>query len=225
MTARSAASFAAQARAALAPLADPVKAAGMRAYMKGQFAFLGVQTPQRRQAVRALIGEFTGDPLAAAGELWAEPEREFQYVACDLLSRQAGALSAADVDGLLDLVSAKSWWDTVDALAQTIGTLVRRHPELVARMDRLIDDADLWRRRVALLHQLGAKAETDRARLFDYCLRRAGEREFFIRKAIGWALRDYAWHDPQAVRRFLDRHGDTLSPLSRREAAKNLDRI
>jgi 3-methyladenine DNA glycosylase AlkD len=89
-------------------------------------------------------------------------------------------------------------------------------------MDELIDAPNLWYRRVALLHQLGAKSDTDTQRLFDYCLRRADENEFFIRKAVGWALRDYAWHAPGAVRLFLAHHGTRFSPLSLREAAKNL---
>lgn len=209
-------------RAALAPLADPGKAAGMAAYMKGRFAFLGVQTPARRRATRAAIRGFAGEPLAAAGRLWAAPEREFQYVACDLLGQHAPRLSGAALDGLLNLVSAKSWWDTVDALAHVIGGLVRRERSLVVRIDQLLAARDFWRRRVALLHQLGWGADTDRARLFGYCLRLAGEKEFFIRKAIGWALRDYAWHDPAAVQAFLARHGAELSPLSRRQAEKNL---
>jgi 3-methyladenine DNA glycosylase AlkD len=214
--------FAQQVRAVLAPLAEPEKAAGMRAYMKDQFAFLGVQTPQRRQATRTLIRDFHGDPLPAARALWLELEREFQYVACDLLTQHADDLPAEALEDLLELVSTKSWWDTVDALAHTVGALVQRFPALVERMDQLIDDPDLWRRRIALLHQLGAKSDVDTRRLFDYCLRRADEKEFFIRKAIGWALRDYAWHDPAEVRRFLDRHGARLSALSVREAAKNL---
>ncbi len=211
-----------QVRAALAPLADADKASGMRAYMKDRFPFLGVQTPQRRQATRALIREYDDDPLAAAKALWAEPEREFQYVACDLLGHRAGSLPAGVLADLLALVSDKAWWDTVDALAHTVGDLVRRFPPLVKRMDELIDDPDLWRRRIALLHQLGWKDATDEDRLFRYCLRRADETEFFIRKAIGWALRDYAWHAPVSVRRFLDHHGTKLSSLSLREAAKNL---
>jgi 3-methyladenine DNA glycosylase AlkD len=215
--------FAQQVRAALAPLANPTKAAGMGAYMKDKFAFLGIPTPQRRQATRMLMRDFGGDPLPAAKALWLEPEREYQYVACDLMAQRADDLPAEALEDLLALVSTKSWWDTVDALAHTVGALVRRFPVLIGRMDRLIDDPDLWRRRVALLHQLGAKGETDTGRLFDYCLRRADEKEFFIRKAIGWALRDYAWHDPAATRRFLDQHGSRLSPLSVREAAKNLE--
>ena len=217
--------FTQQVRAALTPLADPAKRNGMTAYMKGKFAFLGVQTPARRQATRAAIRACTEPPLVAAQQLWALPEREYQYVACDLLAHWAPRLSGDTLDELLALVSTKSWWDTVDTLAHVVGSLVQREPSLVARMDPLIDDPDLWRRRVALLHQLGWKADTDSQRLFAYCRRRAAEKEFFIRKAIGWALRDYAWHDPEAVRGFLDRHGAELSPLSRREAMKNLDRL
>jgi len=214
--------FVREVRNVLLPLADAGKAAGMAAYMKQRFAFLGVQTPARRKAVAVLVRGFEGDPLAAAKALWKESEREFQYVACDLLARHAKHLPAEALDELLALVSSKSWWDTVDALASTAGELVAWHPQLVARMDQLIDDPDLWRRRIALLHQLGRKGDTDTARLFGYCLRRAEETEFFIRKAIGWALRDYAWHDPRAVAGFLAGPGAVLSPLSRREAAKNL---
>jgi 3-methyladenine DNA glycosylase AlkD len=214
--------FSAAIRRALAPLADPEKATGMYAYMKDQFDFLGIQTPARRQATRALIRQWPGDPATAAAALWQLPEREYQYVACDLLAHHAGTLTASALEPVLALVSRKSWWDTVDALAHTVGVLVARHPGLVSRMDQLIDDPDLWRRRIALLHQLGRKSDTDRERLFGYCLRRAGEHEFFIRKAIGWALRDYAWHDPAAVAAFLRSHGQALSALSRREAGKHL---
>lgn len=210
-------------RTLLAPLANAEKAAGMAAYMKHRFVFLGVQTPARRQATRGLLRGYAGALLAAARALWREDEREFQYVACDLLARHDARLDAADLDGLLDLATRKSWWDTVDALAGIVGDLVHRERRLVARMDALIDDDNFWLRRVALLHQLGWKGETDTARLFDYCRRRADEPEFFIRKAIGWALRDYAWHNPEAVRTFLAAEGKCLSPLSRREAAKNLD--
>jgi 3-methyladenine DNA glycosylase AlkD len=224
VTERSAVNFSAQVRAALAPLANPTKAVGMRAYMKDQFAYLGVPTPERRKATRELIRDCPADPVVAAKALWKEPEREFQYVACDLLARHAGQLPANALDEILALVSAKSWWDTVDALAHTVGSLVRQYPALLQRMDELIDDEDLWRRRIALLHQLGAKEATDTRRLFDFCLRRADEKEFFIRKAIGWALRDYAWHAPNEIRQFIEKYGDRLSPLSRREAVRNLDR-
>jgi 3-methyladenine DNA glycosylase AlkD len=209
-------------RAALQPLADPARAAGMAAYMKERFPFLGVQTPDRRAALKPLMRDFRGDPVAAAQILWQEPEREFQYVACDLLRTQAEELSPAQLPALEALVTAKSWWDTVDGLAQTMGLLVLRERKLIARMDQLIRDENLWLRRVALLHQLGWKSETDQERLFRYCLLCAPEREFFIRKAIGWALRQYARTAPDTVRAFLLAHQGVLSALTIREAGKHL---
>jgi 3-methyladenine DNA glycosylase AlkD len=214
--------FADRIQDALRPLADANRARAMTAYMKGQFAFLGIQTPARRQASVPLMRAFTGDPLGAARELWALPEREYQYVAVDLLRRHAQRLSGADLPALESLVQAKSWWDSVDGLAPTIGAIVARQPQQVARMDALLGAPDFWLRRVALLHQLDWKENTDAARLFAYCLHCAGEKEFFIRKAIGWALRQYARTDPAAVRRFLDENREKLSGLSYREASKHL---
>lgn len=214
--------FAARIQDALRPLADAGKAKAMAAYMQGKFDFLGIQTPARRQAALPIMRAFTGNPLAAAGELWGLPAREYQYVAVDLLRRQNKQLVASDLPALEALVQDKSWWDTVDGLAVTIGAIVAREPQLVSRMDALIGAPDFWLRRVALLRQLEQKENTDQARLFDYCLRCADEREFFIRKAIGWALRQYARTNPVAVRDFLDMHRDKLSGLSLREAAKHL---
>jgi len=214
--------FAARIQQALTPLADAGRARGMAAYMKDQFAFFGIQTPPRRLATLAILRAYPGDPVEAARELWALPEREYQYVAIDLLRQHHKRLKRSDLPALEGLVQEKSWWDSVDGLAVSIGKLVAREPDLVNRMDALIDAPDFWLRRIALLHQLDRKEKTDTARLFDYCLRCADEREFFIRKAIGWALRQYARPDPLAVRGFLDAHRERLSGLSFREAAKHL---
>ncbi len=214
--------FAARIQQALTPLADAGRARGMAAYMKDQFAFFGIQTPPRRLATLAILRAYPGDPVEAARELWALPEREYQYVAVDLLRQHHKRLKRSDLPALEGLVQEKSWWDSVDGLAVSIGKLVAREPDLVKRMDALIDAPDFWLRRIALLHQLDRKEKTDTARLFDYCLRCADEREFFIRKAIGWALRQYARTDPLAVRDFLDAHRERLSGLSFREAAKHL---
>ena len=214
--------FAARIQQALTPLADAGRARGMAAYMKDQFAFFGIQTPPRRLATLAILRAYPGDPVEAARELWALPEREYQYVAVDLLRQHHKRLKRSDLPALEGLVQEKSWWDSVDGLAVSIGKLVAREPDLVKRMDALIDAPDFWLRRIALLHQLDRKEKTDTARLFDYCLRCADEREFFIRKAIGWALRQYARTDPLAVRGFLDAHRERLSGLSFREAAKHL---
>lgn len=194
----------------------------MAAYIKGKFTFLGIQTPLRREASLPLIRAFAGNPIEAAEALWALPEREYQYVAIDLLRRQSKQLNGDHLPALEALVQHKSWWDSVDGLAVTIGSIVLRQPELARRMDSLIESPNLWLRRVALLHQLEWKDSTDEARLFDYCRQCADEKEFFIRKAIGWALRQYARTNPTAVRGFLGMHREKLSGLSFREASKHL---
>lgn len=214
--------FVLQIQRQLGTLADPGKALAMVAYMKGHFAFLGIQTPLRRQATRALITAFAGSPVDAAQALWALPQREYQYVAVDLLRQHGKRICSEQLPCLEALVENKSWWDSVDGLAVVIGGMVRRQPELASRMDNLIESPNLWLRRVALLHQLEWKEATDQARLFAYCLRCADDKEFFIRKAIGWALRQYARTEPEAVRGFLDLHRKKLSGLSFREASKHL---
>lgn len=214
--------FTAQVQQHLQALANAERASGMSAYMKGQFPFLGIQTRERRSVSQPLIRAFSGDLLSTAACLWDFPEREYQYVAADLLRHHCRRLSAADVPELEALVLQKSWWDTVDGLAVTIGSIVLADRRLAGRMDELIQSPQMWLRRVALLHQLGWKAETDEQRLFDYCRHCAPEREFFIRKAIGWALRQYARTNPASVSRFLAEHRSVLSGLSFREASKHL---
>ena len=212
---------------ALRPLANPQRAAEMKAYMRGQFEYLGIGTPERRAALKPLHGlyqpENAAEVGAAAEALWARLEREYQYAALGLLDRRKAWLELDDLEWLLGLAQTKPWWDTVDTLAKVVGAVVRRSGAKGQRqMDRMLDHEDFWVRRIALLHQLGWREATDTERLFGYARKLGHEKEFFIRKAIGWALRDYAWHDWQAVERFLAEHGEELAPLSRREAGKNL---
>ncbi len=216
-----------RARRALDPLADPDKALAMAAYMKDHFAFLGIQTKERRAAQRPILGALAGvdgDGLIAFAEgCWADDPREMQYVAIDALRKHVGTLGPEHLDPVGALVTAKSWWDTIDSLAaHTVGPLVTAHPELAARMDAWIDDDDIWLARTAILHQLGYKERTDADRLFAYADRRATDTEFFIRKALGWALRQYARTDPDAVRHYVEANRDRLSGLTTREALKHL---
>jgi 3-methyladenine DNA glycosylase AlkD len=208
---------------ALAPLADPDRAPAMRAYMRGQFDFLGIPTPARRAAIRPIARDLraasSGDLFALARDLWSLPEREYQYAALDILAHNWRALSARELPALIALARNKSWWDSVDAIAAVVGDVLRGKHDM---MDEALADADFWVRRIALLHQLGWRERTDAQLLFRYTLACAHEREFFIQKAIGWALRDYAWHAPEAVRGFLAGPGSSLAALSRREAAKHL---
>jgi 3-methyladenine DNA glycosylase AlkD len=214
----------------LEALADPVRAAPMRAYMKDHFAYLGIATPQRRAAVTPLLRRVAGidgdQLLVLANELWLLPRREYQYVALDLLARYWKSLNPDHVEPLLALVQQKSWWDSVDGLASVIGDVLRagraREPGCQRRMDLAIEDGNLWVRRVAMLHQNGWRGETDTQRLFAYALSLAPEPDFFIRKAIGWALRDHAHHNPELVRAFLRAQQARLSGLTLREAGKHL---
>lgn len=220
----------AEVSAALQWVAEPSRVAAMQAYMRGQFAFLGVSTPRRRAATAPLLRAFqprdARELLAAARMLWQRREREFQYTAVDLLGRHRKCLGPDELPALLALVGERSWWDSVDALAGVVGSIVRRHrAEGQAMMDEAVCAADLWVRRVAMLHQLGWRGETDTQRLYAYAERLGGEKEFFLQKAVGWALRDYARHDPEAVRMFLRRAGGRLSALSVREAGRWLQNL
>ena len=199
----------------------------MAAYMQGRFVFLGIPTPERRRAARPWLQAARQLAPAAALELiealWQRPEREYQYVACDLAVALEQQFSPEHLPALLGLVTRQAWWDSVDALAtHPVGHLVLRHRHLQAEMDALVTHENFWLRRTAILYQLHWKTATDVPRLFAACLANAGEREFFIRKAIGWALRHYARTDPDAVRAFVTRHRAILSPLSCREALKHL---
>ena len=215
--------------AAFAQHADAERAAGARAYMRGQFPFYGIPSPAQRVIAREATAGL-GDPterelVRVARACWRKPEREWQYFACGYLRRHIPGRSPELLRTVEQLITTKSWWDTVDTLAShTVGALVTQHPELAATMDAWIDAPNFWLARTAILHQLGYKHRTDAGRLFSYCTRRAGDREFFVRKAIGWALREYSKTDAPAVRGFVHANADSLSPLSRREALKWLGR-
>jgi 3-methyladenine DNA glycosylase AlkD len=202
----------------------------MRAYLRDQFPFLGLPAPRRRQAVAAL-----GRPMLAQAELlrtaealWSLPQREYRYTAVDLLARHARRLELSAVPPLLALALREPWWDTVDGLAGVVGDVLRQarrtQPGAQGLMDEALHAPSFWTRRIALLHQLGWRLETDEVRLFGYAAALAAEGEFFICKAIGWALRDYGRWNPPAVRAFVAAQGHQLSALSASEAMKHLGR-
>jgi 3-methyladenine DNA glycosylase AlkD len=209
------------------PVADPAKAAPMRAYMRDQFDFLGIRSTEQRLLARQVLAGLPkpdeDDLREVALACWELPEREYQYFACDWLRRHARVCSAGFLDTARQLVVTKPWWDTVDALAaHVVGPLVSHHPTLLSTMDEWVGDEDMWLVRTAILHQLRYREATDSARLFRYCTAQASHRDFFIRKAIGWALREYARTAPDAVRAYVRTHESRLSGLSTREALKNL---
>ena len=214
---------------ALIPLADEAKAQGMKAYLLNQFEFLGLAAPVRRAAVKA-IGKVkwqsSADLLAAAELLWQKPEREYRYTAVDLLRQQSAQLNVKDLPALQALLLQDAWWETVDGLSAVIAEVmhaaVQQKPNAAVTMDVWLKHPSHWVRRSAMLHQLGWRLDTDTTRLFGYATQLADEKEFFIRKAIGWALRDYARWNSQTVTEFLVQHRARLSGLTVREAAKHL---
>ncbi len=206
---------------------DPVAAAPMVAYMRDQFAYLGLRAPVQsvlnREVLAGLPKPDEADLRDIAVACWGRPEREYQYFAIHLLRRRITVCSASFLEVVRDLIATLSWWDTVDALAsRVVGPLVAAHRhDLIATMDAWAADENMWLARTAILHQLTFREATDTERLFGYCVAQAGHPDFFIRKAIGWALREYAKTDPDAVRSFVHHHPE-LSGLSKREALRRL---
>ena len=219
----------AELKTALEAAAEPGRAAPMQAYMRDQFVFLGVAAPQRRLATRHLLAGLKdidpGTLLEHAQLLWQPPQREYQHVALDMLALHVRQLSIDHLPALLALARQRAWWDSVDGMAGVIGDVLqaelRRGGDDHAHMDAALRHDDFWLRRIAMLHQLGWRGDTDAAWLFDAALALAHEDAFFIRKAIGWALRDYARHAPAEVLAFATEHRQQLSSLSYREALKH----
>jgi 3-methyladenine DNA glycosylase AlkD len=164
------------------------------------------------------------DWRAGVEALWAQPYREEKYMAIEYGGLFPAFHTAEEAPLYERLAREGAWWDLVDLVMGALAspTMLRDRKAMRKHTDRWIDDPDLWVRRLALLAQIKHNAETDAKLLFRYCLRRAPDNEFFIRKAIGWALRDYSWTNPDAVRAFLDEHGARFSALTVREASKRL---
>ena len=221
-------------RNALACNANPMKADGMRAYMKSEMPFRGVQKPQRRKLfAEALEANPIADDTAWRGavlDLWRNAAyREERYVALDLAgARQYQPFRTFDTLPMLEeIVVTGAWWDYVDEVAtHRLRELLERYPKGISRRMRSWSRGDdMWKRRSAIICQVGRKRQTDVALLFDCIGPNRSHPGFFIRKAIGWALRDLAWTDLDTVESYVARNESSLSPLSRREALKNAAKI
>ena len=207
--------------------ANPSQAAPMKKYMRDQFEYLGIKSPQ----FKILFKQYVADHgLPAVGELdevvhdlWTLPQREFQYAAIGLVGRLEKQLMAKSVRTLEDMLTHKSWWDTVDSIAGgTVGAYFKRFPDVrETYLAKWRASENFWLRRTTILFQLNYKKETDFDLLCEIIHENLGSNEFFINKAIGWSLRQYARIDPKAVKKFLKATRD-LNPLSRREALKHL---
>ncbi len=202
-------------------------AQAQKAYMRDKFDYFGMKAPVRKELTRDFLKAHglpaQKDLAAFAHQMWAWPERELQYACIDILVKFKNKVGLEMLPVYRFLIENKSWWDTVDLIASHLmGALVKKYPELQARMDAWSEEENFWIRRTAILHQLKYKEATDAQRLFTYCEKNLHDEEFFIRKAIGWALREYAKQNETAVRQFVADHPD-LSGLSKREALKGLE--
>ncbi len=206
---------------------DPVRAEQQRAYMRHQFDYCGLRAPEWMALLKTIFtahGTFTGKDLKKFVEVcYAQEYRELHYAGLEMMQRRLKEQSASWIRVLERCIQTESWWDTVDWLAKLTGMHFKRFPEwqhLYAY--QWIRSDNLWLQRVAIIHQLFYREETDEKLLFDMIRYQEGNKEFFIQKACGWALRQYAKTKPGRVRWFIDHH--PVSALALREARKQLNR-
>jgi 3-methyladenine DNA glycosylase AlkD len=195
----------------------------MSAYMRNQFEFYGYQSAARKKVYhQQLIQEKKQHQInwQLLNQAWNDPHREMQYFVCDYLNRMAGYLSFSDMHRIEQYVRTKQWWDTIDSLIKPIGKLGLRDQRIDKLMLQWSLDEDKWVRRVAIEHQLLRKDKMNIDLLAEIIENNLGNNEFFINKAIGWALRDYSKTNPVWVKQFIFDHRSAMSPLSIREGSK-----
>ena len=204
---------------------DEQQAIGMRVYMRNQFQFLGVPTPVRRTICKPYFKQAKKSETVDwdfINRCWANQYREFQYVAKDYLDVMQDFLTPLDIPKIRELAVIKSWWDTIDGLDRTVGNIVFSYPNMNSLMLQWSIDENIWLRRIAIDHQLSRKEKTDTDMLAKIIENNFESDEFFINKAIGWALREYSKTNPQWVRAFIEKNRDKMASLSIREASKYL---
>ena len=221
-------------RQALAEHADPAKAEGMKRYMKSEMPYRGVQTPLLRRLCKDVFRRHPfrdkEDWLAAVLDLWRNASyREERYAAMELAgAKRYEPFRTLDTRSLCEeMIVTGAWWDYVDSIAShRLRELLEKYPaEMSQEMRAWSRDRDMWKRRSSIICQLNRKSDTDLALLFDCIHPNLSDPDFFIRKGIGWALRSLAWTDLDTVEDYITRNRDRISPLSRREALKNAEKI
>ena len=208
----------------LKALANPDDAVAMKAYMKNKFEFLGVKTLARRKLTKTFFKQGTDFVIDwnFINEAWNNPYRELQYTALDYLEIRKKLLTPSDLPRLKKLAQTKSWWDTIDFLDRLVGSIIARFPETKEIIVAWSCDEDIWLRRLAIDYQLLRKEKTDTELLEKILVNNLGRTEFFINKAIGWALRDYSKTNPDWVKDFIERYRVEMAALSIREGSKYL---
>jgi 3-methyladenine DNA glycosylase AlkD len=211
--------------------ADPELAVGQQAYMKSAMPYYGITAPRLKQTLRPVLATYAPADRATwdetVRELWdGATHREERYAATALARHRAarGWQDPATLDLYRHLVVTGAWWDHVDEIASHLvgGVLARHRPEVTPVMRAWARDDDVWVRRTAVLSQLRHQADTDTDLLHDVIEANLDDRSFWLRKAVGWALREYSKTEPAWVRTEVDLLGDRLSGLSRREATRHL---
>jgi 3-methyladenine DNA glycosylase AlkD len=217
-------------RRELSKVADPVRAPRMQAYMKSAMPYVGVRVPLMRKTCKSVFRELTfADPSEWISEvlgLWRGAQfREERYAAIELtgVRQAAGFQVPAAMPMYEEMIVSGAWWDYVDAIASNrVGPIVAAFPGPMKRLMREWSRSDnIWKRRTSILCQLRARKSTDLKLLYDCIEPSLGEKEFFLCKAIGWALREYAWSDADEVIHYVKEKGVQLSPLSKKEALRN----
>ncbi|EIA0805244.1 DNA alkylation repair protein [Vibrio vulnificus] len=212
----------------LEPLANSADALQMQAYMRNQFRFLGIKSTQRREVLKPLFSKEQlpeiDDLPSIVRELWSLPEREFQLIAVDLLIKRKSQLPEAFLYELEWLITTKSWWDTVDFLSSHItAALYINHSDQTRQyISRWRNSDNIWLRRTAILYQLRFKQQTDEKLLFEIIKENQADNEFFIQKAIGWALREFSKTNAKSVVSFIDQQN--IQGIANREGLKWLNK-
>ena len=204
---------------------NPEKATPMEAYMRHQFSFLGVAGPERNALYKKYFPNAKKTKVIDwnfVDTCWEREPREYQYVAANYLKAMQSYLTKDDLPKLERLVVTKSWWDTVDILDRVVGSLVYGKPELEERILQWSLSDSIWLRRVAIDHQLLRKENTNVQLMEKVLLNNLNQPEFFINKAIGWALRDYSKTNPEWVASFIEKNKERMAELSIKEASKYL---
>lgn len=196
----------------------------MSAYMLHQFEFLGLQSPVRKELIKPFFKEEKKAALDwdFVKQCWENPYRELQYVALEYLKIHQKQLSFDDIPALKNLILSKSWWDTIDSLDRIVGGVALRFPQTNKILVEWSVNDNKWLRRIAIDHQLLRKEQTNTELLEKILVNNLEQTEFFINKAIGWALRDYSKTNPQWVSEFIAKYEHKMAKLSLREAKKYL---
>ena len=197
----------------------------MSKYMLNKFEYIGIKTPERREIFKNFFKEYKNEEKIDwefVNKCWENKYREFQYIAADYLKNMKDKLTIDDIPNLKQLILKKSWWDTIDNLDMTIGALALKDSNVNKILLEWSLDENIWLRRIAIDHQLLRKEKTNTELLEKILKNNLGQAEFFINKAIGWALRDYSKTNPEWVKNFIEKNKEKMAKLSIKEASKYL---